>query len=52
MSTKTGARRGERVPADTLPVARIVVDVPLAHLDRPSTATCWSGSPPPSTRRS
>ncbi|MGZ3146854.1 primosomal protein N' family DNA-binding protein [Lentzea chajnantorensis] len=35
MSTKTGARRGERVPADTLPVARIVVDVPLAHLDRP-----------------
>ena len=32
---KTGARRGERVPADVLPVARIVVDVPLAHLDRP-----------------
>ncbi|GAB2850537.1 primosomal protein N' family DNA-binding protein [Lentzea nigeriaca] len=35
MSAKTGARRGERVPAATLPVARIVVDVPLAHLDRP-----------------
>jgi primosomal protein N' (replication factor Y) len=36
MSAKTGAaRRGERVPAAVLPVARIVVDVPLAHLDRP-----------------
>src|SRR5687767_7541689 len=35
MSAKTGARRGERVPALELPVARIVVDVPLAHLDRP-----------------
>lgn len=35
MSAKTGARRGERVPAAALPVARIVVDVPLAHLDRP-----------------
>ncbi|WP_086661809.1 primosome assembly protein PriA [Lentzea kentuckyensis] len=35
MSAKTGARRGERVPAASLPVARIVVDVPLAHLDRP-----------------
>jgi primosomal protein N' (replication factor Y) len=35
MSAKTGARRGERVPAAELPVARIVVDVPLAHLDRP-----------------
>lgn len=29
------ARRGERTPAATLPVARICVDVPLAHLDRP-----------------
>jgi len=27
-------RKGERRPADTLPVARIYVDVPLAHLDR------------------
>ncbi|GGN01557.1 hypothetical protein GCM10011609_45170 [Lentzea pudingi] len=35
MSAKTGARKGERVPAESLPVARIVVDVPLAHLDRP-----------------
>ncbi|MFD9700494.1 primosomal protein N' [Lentzea sp. NPDC059081] len=35
MSAKTGARKGERVPAASLPVARIVVDVPLAHLDRP-----------------
>ncbi|MGW6444421.1 primosomal protein N' family DNA-binding protein [Lentzea sp. NPDC055074] len=35
MSVKTGARKGERVPAESLPVARIVVDVPLAHLDRP-----------------
>jgi primosomal protein N' (replication factor Y) len=35
MSAKAGARRGERVPAASLPVARIVVDVPLAHLDRP-----------------
>jgi primosomal protein N' (replication factor Y) len=35
MTAKTGARRGERVPAAQLPVARIVVDVPLAHLDRP-----------------
>ncbi|HVV24857.1 MAG TPA: primosome assembly protein PriA, partial [Pseudonocardiaceae bacterium] len=29
------ARRGERVPAAVLPVARVCVDVPLAHLDRP-----------------
>lgn len=35
MNAKTGARKGERVPAETLPVGRIVVDVPLAHLDRP-----------------
>ncbi|MFC3896710.1 hypothetical protein ACFOWZ_34975 [Lentzea rhizosphaerae] len=35
MNAKTGARKGERVPAATLPVGRIVVDVPLAHLDRP-----------------
>ena len=27
--------RGERVPAERLPVARVCVDVPLAHLDRP-----------------
>src|SRR5215469_6234475 len=33
--TTSKARRGERVPAATLPVARICVDVPLAHLDRP-----------------
>ncbi len=29
------ARKGELRPAATLPVARVVVDVPLAHLDRP-----------------
>src|SRR5215472_12040740 len=33
--TKRSARRGERVPAASLPVARVCVDVPLAHLDRP-----------------
>jgi primosomal protein N' (replication factor Y) len=33
--TKRGARRGERVVAATLPVARVCVDVPLPHLDRP-----------------
>ena len=27
--------RGERVAAERLPVARVCVDVPLAHLDRP-----------------
>src|SRR6186997_249341 len=27
--------RSERVPAERLPVARVCVDVPLAHLDRP-----------------
>lgn len=35
MAGKASARRGERVPASTLPVARICVDVPLPHLDRP-----------------
>ncbi|TWP46713.1 primosomal protein N' [Lentzea tibetensis] len=35
MANKATSRRGERVPAAVLPVARIVVDVPLAHLDRP-----------------
>ncbi|HEY3749749.1 MAG TPA: primosomal protein N' [Pseudonocardiaceae bacterium] len=34
-STKRPTRRGERVAAAVLPVARICVDVPLAHLDRP-----------------
>lgn len=34
-STTGAARRGERVAAATLPVARVCVDVPLAHLDRP-----------------
>ncbi|HEX3779233.1 MAG TPA: primosomal protein N' [Pseudonocardiaceae bacterium] len=33
--TGRAVRRGERVPATTLPVARVAVDVPLAHLDRP-----------------
>ncbi|MFB9903043.1 primosomal protein N' [Allokutzneria oryzae] len=28
-------RKGEQQPAETLPFARICVDVPLAHLDRP-----------------
>src|SRR6476659_9046717 len=28
-------RAGAREPAQTLPVARVLVDVPLAHLDRP-----------------
>ncbi|MCX4473160.1 primosomal protein N' [Micromonospora sp. NBC_01655] len=31
----TGARRSDRRPADGSPVARVCVDVPLAHLDRP-----------------
>ncbi|GGP62505.1 primosomal protein N' [Saccharothrix coeruleofusca] len=35
MAAKTTTRRGERVPAATLPVARVCVDVPLPHLDRP-----------------
>jgi primosomal protein N' (replication factor Y) len=34
MAGKATTRRGERIPAETLPVARICVDVPLAHLDR------------------
>ncbi|WP_216216401.1 primosomal protein N' [Amycolatopsis aidingensis] len=29
-----GGRKGQRQPAETDPVARVVVDVPLAHLDR------------------
>lgn len=33
---RTGAaNRGEWQPAESLPVARVAVDVPLAHLDRP-----------------
>ncbi|MBM0239486.1 primosomal protein N', partial [Micromonospora sp. ATA32] len=31
----TGTRHGDRRPADGSPVARVCVDVPLAHLDRP-----------------
>ncbi|RJQ78184.1 primosomal protein N' [Pseudonocardiaceae bacterium YIM PH 21723] len=31
----TKVRRGEWQPAETLPVARICVDMPLPHLDRP-----------------
>ena len=34
MASKATARRGERTPAEVLPVARVCVDVPLAHLDR------------------
>ncbi|HKN96289.1 MAG TPA: primosome assembly protein PriA, partial [Pseudonocardiaceae bacterium] len=34
-STRRAARRGERVPAASRSVARVCVDVPLAHLDRP-----------------
>ncbi|GDY28883.1 primosomal protein N' [Gandjariella thermophila] len=34
MASRRTARRGERTPAATLPVARVCVDVPLAHLDR------------------
>ncbi|WP_116049194.1 primosomal protein N' [Amycolatopsis palatopharyngis] len=30
----TGRGKGQRVPAGSAPIARIVVDVPLAHLDR------------------
>src|SRR3954452_20860206 len=33
MATKRAS--GERQPAAALPVARVCVDVPLAHLDRP-----------------
>ncbi|MQY02409.1 primosomal protein N' [Actinomadura macrotermitis] len=32
---KPGARKGAREPAAELPVARIAVDIPLPHLDRP-----------------
>ncbi|ACU39055.1 primosomal protein N' [Actinosynnema mirum] len=32
---RAASRRGERVPAAAMPVARVVVDVPLPHLDRP-----------------
>ncbi|MGH4026623.1 MAG: primosome assembly protein PriA, partial [Pseudonocardiaceae bacterium] len=35
MSTTGQARRGQRVPSAVLPVARVCVDTPLAHLDRP-----------------
>ncbi|WP_415364810.1 primosomal protein N' [Saccharothrix sp. BKS2] len=35
MAGEAGSRRGERVPAASMPVARVSVDVPLAHLDRP-----------------
>ncbi|MFE0022536.1 primosomal protein N' [Amycolatopsis sp. NPDC059021] len=35
-SAKPGApRKGQQQPAPELPVARVVVDIPLAHLDRP-----------------
>jgi primosomal protein N' (replication factor Y) len=33
--TRPGRNRGEWQPAAQLPVARVAVDVPLAHLDRP-----------------
>jgi primosomal protein N' (replication factor Y) len=33
--TGRAVRKGETQPAATLPVARVYVDVPLAHLDRP-----------------
>jgi len=35
MRSAGSSRRGQRVPAERLPVARVCVDVPLAHLDRP-----------------
>lgn len=34
MAKGSAARKGERRPADRLPIARVLVDVPLAHLDR------------------
>src|SRR4051812_33964022 len=34
-TTTTKSKRIDRAPADRLPVARVCVDVPLAHLDRP-----------------
>lgn len=33
--TRRGARRAARQPAEQLPVARVCVDLPLPHLDRP-----------------
>ncbi|MQA07602.1 MAG: primosomal protein N' [Pseudonocardiaceae bacterium] len=35
MTSTRRARKGERRPAAHLPIARVYVDVPLAHLDRP-----------------
>jgi primosomal protein N' (replication factor Y) len=35
MTSRNAPRRGERRPAAALSVARVCVDVPLAHLDRP-----------------
>ena len=35
MRSAGSSRRGQRVPAERFPVARVCVDVPLAHLDRP-----------------
>jgi len=35
LGVATKGVRSERVPADRLPVARVCVDVPLPHLDRP-----------------
>jgi primosomal protein N' (replication factor Y) len=35
MTAGREVRKGEQRPATTLPVARVYVDVPLAHLDRP-----------------
>ncbi|HEX4224299.1 MAG TPA: primosomal protein N' [Pseudonocardiaceae bacterium] len=35
MTSRNAPRRGERQPAAALSVARVCVDVPLAHLDRP-----------------
>lgn len=32
---KRESRKGQRQPAGRLPIARVLVDVPLAHLDRP-----------------
>src|SRR4051812_16170994 len=34
-TTTTKSKRIDRAPAERLPVARVCVDVPLAHLDRP-----------------
>ncbi|MDV6013262.1 primosomal protein N' [Haloechinothrix sp. LS1_15] len=35
MATASRSRKGQRRPAAEAPVARVYVDVPLAHLDRP-----------------